>query len=163
MKGNSAYDINIQHDGIMVGKDGLFSVDVPHNSRRGVRRGRDALAGKPVELNGTAATMALERPVDEPKAPIGYPITHSLVGCQILNVVMKGTNPRLIQVLVPITLTFQFPEEMSLKPTIRIGIMVFNHIAHTHQHAPAITQDRIEGSTGIVSRGVPVSTNQNGK
>jgi hypothetical protein len=34
MKGNSAYDIKSQHDGIMVGKDGLFSVDVPHNSRR---------------------------------------------------------------------------------------------------------------------------------
>ncbi len=147
----------------MVGKDGLLWVNVSHNSGRGIGSRSNALAGEPIQLHGTAATLALERPIDEPKAPTGYPITHSLVGRQVLNVVVKGTSPRLIQILVPVTSTFQFPEEMSLKPPIRLWIVVFNHMTHTHQHAPAITQDRIEGSTGIVSRGVPVSTNQDGK
>src|SRR5947207_8898584 len=118
---------------------------------------------KPVQFHGAGAAGSLQRPIDKPEAPLGNPFTHVQIRRDVANIIMKRACSGSVQTFVVVTTPFQFTKESALKPALRVGIVISDNVAYTHQDAAKVSQNGIKGTARIVRCCVPITADKRGQ
>src|SRR5947207_15761114 len=99
---------------------------------------------KPVQFHGAGAAGSLQRPIDKPEAPLRNPFTHVQIRRDIANIIMKRACSGSVQTFVVVTAPLQFTKESALEPSLRVGIVMSDNVAHAHQDTAEVSQNGVK-------------------